>query len=126
MQTIANPETPHTDAASVFRLLADETRLRTLLLLERCGELCVCELTATLAVSQPKMSRHLAMLRDGGLVDTRRSGQWVHYRLSSALPAWSSATITHTAAGLITDTPFAQDIERVRRAIAKNRSGCES
>ncbi len=126
MQAVANPEIPAINAASVFRLLADETRLRTLLLLERCGELCVCELTATLAVSQPKMSRHLATLRDGGLVETRRSGQWVHYRLNPALPAWASATISHAAAGLITEAPFAQDIERVRRAIAKNRSGCES
>lgn len=126
MQTARQPQTVNLNAAAVFRLLADETRLRTVLLLDRCGELCVCELTETLAVSQPKMSRHLATLRDGGLVETRRSGQWVHYRLSTDLPRWAKDTLAHTAAGLNNEMPFHDDAQRVRRAIAKNRSECES
>ncbi|NMP32269.1 metalloregulator ArsR/SmtB family transcription factor [Thalassotalea sp. M1531] len=70
---------------SFIKLLADETRLSIVLLLERQPELCVCEFTQVLMVSQPKISRHLAMLREAGVLATRRSGKWIHYSLSSAL-----------------------------------------
>lgn len=73
----------------LFKLLSDPTRLRCALLLHAEGSLCVCELTEALALSQPKISRHLAMLREGGLVQDERRGQWVHYRLHPALPQWA-------------------------------------
>src|SRR2546429_9259347 len=63
----------------LFKTLADPTRLRLLNLLA-CGETCVCELTDTLRVVQPKISRHLRHLKRAGLVETRRNGKWVHYR----------------------------------------------
>ena len=63
----------------LFRTLSDPTRLRLLNLLA-CGETCVCELTDTLRVVQPKVSRHLAHLKRAGLVDARRDGMWLHYR----------------------------------------------
>jgi ArsR family transcriptional regulator, arsenate/arsenite/antimonite-responsive transcriptional repressor len=66
-------------AAFLFRTLADPTRLRLLNLLA-CGETCVCELTDTLRVVQPKVSRHLRHLRRAGLVEARRDGKWIHYR----------------------------------------------
>jgi ArsR family transcriptional regulator len=66
-------------AAFLFRTLADPTRLRLLNLLA-CGETCVCELTDTLRVVQPKVSRHLRHLERAGLVEARRNGKWVHYR----------------------------------------------
>lgn len=72
----------------VFKCLADETRARMTLLIAREGELCVCELTSALEQSQPKISRHLALLRSSGLLMDRRQGQWVYYRLNPALPAW--------------------------------------
>ncbi len=65
--------------ASLFKTLADPTRLRLLNLLA-CGETCVCDLTDTLRVVQPKVSRHLARLKRAGLVDARREGKWMHYR----------------------------------------------
>lgn len=65
--------------ALLFKTLADPTRLRLLNLLA-CGETCVCELTDTLRVVQPKVSRHLARLKRAGLVDVRRDGKWMHYR----------------------------------------------
>ncbi|MCE2572894.1 metalloregulator ArsR/SmtB family transcription factor [Motilimonas eburnea] len=71
-----------------FKLLADETRLCSLLLLAQYGPLCVCEFTHVLALSQPKISRHLALLRQTGVVTTERQGQWVYYQLSLALPGW--------------------------------------
>jgi ArsR family transcriptional regulator len=65
--------------AFLFKTLADPTRLRLLNLLA-CGETCVCELTDTLRVVQPKVSRHLAHLKRAGLVEARRNGKWIHYR----------------------------------------------
>jgi len=64
----------------VFRAFADPTRLRILnLLLER--EVCVCDLCGVLGVIQPKVSRHLAYLRQAGLVEVRQDGKWKHYRI---------------------------------------------
>ena len=65
----------------VYAALADQTRLRMLALL-RDGEICVCHIHASLEVPQPTASRHLAYLRKAGLVDARRDGTWMHYRLS--------------------------------------------
>jgi len=77
-----------------FKLLSDDTRLQALLLIATEGELCVCELMAATRLSQPKISRHLAMLRKAGVLLDRRQGQWVFYRLNPALPAFASATLT--------------------------------
>jgi len=65
----------------LFRALADSTRLRILGLL-LTGEVCVCHIHETLKIPQPKASRHLAYLRRAGLVETRRDGLWIHYRLA--------------------------------------------
>jgi ArsR family transcriptional regulator, arsenate/arsenite/antimonite-responsive transcriptional repressor len=67
----------------LFKALADETRLRILGLL-LAGEVCVCDIHESLKIPQPKASRHLAYLRRAGLVDTRRDGLWIHYRLANA------------------------------------------
>jgi ArsR family transcriptional regulator len=80
--------TPMPTPARFFRILADETRLSILLLLTRHDELCVCELVETLHLSQPKISRHLALLKSSGLVRDQRQGQWVYYRLSATMPQW--------------------------------------
>lgn len=73
----------------VFKCLSDATRLAILLTVLRHGELCVCELTHALDLSQPKVSRHLAQLRGCHLLSDRREGQWVYYRLSPSLPEWT-------------------------------------
>lgn len=83
----------------VFKCLADDTRLMLMLLIRQQGELCVCELTAALALSQPKVSRHLAQLRRCGLLGDRRAGQWVHYSLSDALPGWVLSMLAAAAEG---------------------------
>lgn len=64
-----------------FRALGDETRVRIVALLTH-GELCVCHLEAALGISQPTCSRHLAILKAAGIVDSRRDGTWVYYRIS--------------------------------------------
>jgi ArsR family transcriptional regulator, arsenate/arsenite/antimonite-responsive transcriptional repressor len=67
---------------TLFKALADETRLRILGLL-LTGEVCVCHIHQSLKIPQPKASRHLAYLRRSGLVETRRDGLWIHYRLAA-------------------------------------------
>src|SRR3990167_2592942 len=69
------------DSQKVFTALADGTRLRILNLLNE-GELCVCDLIRILKEPQSKVSRHLAYLRRAGLVEGRKDGLWMHYRLS--------------------------------------------
>lgn len=81
----------------LFKCLADDTRLMLVLLIHREGELCVCEMTHALALSQPKVSRHLAQLRHCGLLRDRREGQWVHYRLEECLPGWASTILSSAA-----------------------------
>ena len=81
----------------VFKCLADDTRARMTLLLARQGELCVCELTCALDLAQPKISRHLAQLREAGILADRRQGQWVYYRLHPQLPGWVSTLLNDVA-----------------------------
>jgi len=64
----------------IFKALSDETRLRIVKLLER-GELCVCDIVAALDIVQPKASFHLGVLKDAGLIQDRREGRWMHYRI---------------------------------------------
>ncbi len=63
-----------------FYALSDETRLRVVALLAG-GERCVCELQAAIGATQSRLSFHLKVLRDAGLVHDRRAGRWVHYSL---------------------------------------------
>ena len=79
-----------------FKALADETRLKCLLLIQREGELCVCELMAALSESQPKVSRHLAQLKKAGLLVDRRQGQWVFYRINAEIAPWCQQVLGQT------------------------------
>lgn len=83
-------------APELFKCLADATRVRLTLLILREGELCVCELIHALGDSQPKVSRHLAQLRSGGLLLDRRQGQWIYYRINPALPEWVTQVLDIT------------------------------
>jgi ArsR family transcriptional regulator, arsenate/arsenite/antimonite-responsive transcriptional repressor len=76
------------DVPSLFDILADKIRRDLLLLLLREGEQCVCNLYTELNMSQPKTSRHLAAMREAGLVTARRDGKWMHYRLNPEMPLW--------------------------------------
>lgn len=65
----------------VFRALGDETRVRIVAFLVH-GELCVCHLEAALGITQPNCSRQLGILKAAGIVDSRRDGSWVYYRIT--------------------------------------------
>lgn len=98
---------------AVFRALSDGTRLRCLALLLGEGELCVYELTHALGVPQPKVSRHLAHLRDSGLVNDKRRGQWVYYGISGTLPDWVRSVLSASLEAVAGDSPYAEDRKRL-------------
>ena len=92
-----------------FKMLADSTRLRCLLLMQADGELCVCELTHALNLSQPKISRHLAHLREAGVLVARRNGTWMNYRINPALQGWALGILQSTLDGVRETEPFVSD-----------------
>ncbi len=67
----------------IFKALSDETRLRILKLLEH-GELCVCDIVAALDMIQPKVSFHLSVLKEAGLIKDRKQGKWSYYRIDDS------------------------------------------
>lgn len=72
------------DLAPMFRALGDPVRLRLLSLIAAQDEVCVCDLTGAVEVSAPTVSHHLKVLREAGLVQSRRRGTWVYYRAVAA------------------------------------------
>ena len=80
-----------------YKCLADDTRLKSLLLISQTGEACVCDLKDALKLDQPKTSRHLAELRKCGILQDERRGKWVYYRIHEQLPEWAKEVIQHTA-----------------------------
>ena len=101
---------------AVFSTLAEPIRLRALALIAKHGELCVCELVAALDLPQPKVSRHLAVMRDAGLLRDRRDAQWVLYALSPDMPEWVSAVIKSAVSALDNETVHIKDAKRLARA----------
>ncbi len=94
----------------LFAALSHDTRLRCVLLLRTYEELCVCDLTHAIGAAQPHMSRHLAQLRQAGLVFDRKDGLWVHYRVNPELPAWVVALLDETAQGVAGLQPYESDL----------------
>ncbi len=82
---------------SFYKCLADDTRLKSLMLISQADEACVCDLMAALELDQPKISRHLAELRKCGIVQDERRGKWVYYKLHPNLPSWAKQVIIETA-----------------------------
>lgn len=97
-----------------FKLLADETRMRCLLLIAREQRLCVCELTHALDESQPKISRHLAQLRQSGVLIDERQGQWVYYKVSDQLPGWLNKIIDGLKHSNCLQQQYSVDTQRLR------------
>lgn len=104
------------------RLLADSTRLRLLLLLER-EELSVAELSAITQLAQPRVSTHLAKLKEAQLVVDRREGIYVYYRISSTILDPSLKALWDVLRNNTTDPLVQQDLVRVPRVITKRHGG---
>jgi ArsR family transcriptional regulator, arsenate/arsenite/antimonite-responsive transcriptional repressor len=80
-QTEPLTEPEREQVAACFRALADPTRVAIVNCLSAADEVCVCNLTETFDLSQPTISHHLKILREAGLVESRRRGTWAYYRL---------------------------------------------
>jgi ArsR family transcriptional regulator len=102
----------------LFKALADETRLRILGLL-LAGEVCVCDIHESLKIPQSKASRHLAYLRRSGLVETRRSGLWIHYRLGRPHDPVLAAIVDAVRHALTHTDAVQKDAQRLQK-----RTGC--
>jgi len=109
---------PVIEMETLFKALADETRLRILGLL-LTGEVCVCNIHESLRIPQSKASRHLAYLRRSGLVETRRDGLWIHYRLGRRADPVLGAIVDAVRHALSHLDVVRKDAERLQR-----RTGC--
>jgi len=89
------------------------------MLIQAESEVCVCELTFTLNESQPKISRHLALMREAGIVESRREGTWMHYLMNPQLPIWAKEIIRHNFDQLAGSRPYIDDKKKL--AQMKNR-----
>ena len=107
-----------------FQLLSDDTRLRSLSLMQHEGELCVCELMYALGVIQPKVSRHLAALRDAGIVVDRRQGQWIYYLINSDLPYCAHQIINTTVTEAAKQKPFIKDLALLAKMPNRPTAAC--
>ena len=103
---------------TLFKALGDATRLRILGLL-LTGEVCVCEIHESLKIPQSKASRHLAYLRRSRLVETRRDGLWIHYRLGTLADPVLAAIVDAVRHALTHVDTVRRDGDRLQK-----RTGC--
>jgi ArsR family transcriptional regulator len=100
------------DELLFFRALADYTRLRLLNLMGET-EICVCFFVAVLGINQPKISRHLAYLRRARVVEARREGKWMHYRIVEPPAPHAARIFREVRAWLKEDEDMQRDRERL-------------
>jgi len=100
------------DMELFFRALADRTRLRLINLMSG-GEVCVCFFVEILKTNQPKISRHLAYLRRAGIVDARREGQWMHYRIVEPTDPDAARVLQEVMSWLSKDQEMQRDRQRL-------------
>ncbi len=100
--------------AELFKALGDDRRLRIVALLSH-GELCVCHLQEALRLSQPTASRHMAVLRSAGVVEARRKGSWVYYRLARQEDDARKRQLRAVVREFARRKTLRQDVERLLR-----------
>lgn len=103
------------DMVQLFAALADPTRLRLLNLMNG-REVCVCYFVEILEQSQPKISRHLAYLRRAGIVEARREGKWMHYRIEWPKDAAAGSVLDSALRSLHKDARMRADVTRLTKA----------
>jgi len=103
------------DLVPLFAALADPTRLKLLNLMDG-REVCVCYFVEILNQSQPKISRHLAYLRNAGIVNARREGKWMHYSIERPEDAGAASILDATLMSLKAERTMQADLARLGRA----------
>jgi ArsR family transcriptional regulator len=111
--------------AQIFKALSDETRLRIMALLMNAEELCVCDIMAALDLPQSTVSRHLACLRNSGLVDDRRQGLWMYYKVNRERIVHAAPLFDLLATMLSGQDQTARDQHMLHEYLAtKDKAGC--
>ena len=110
------------DIILLGRVLSDVTRVRILAAL-RGGELCVCELVDALEISQSTLSSHLQVIRQAGLVITRKQGRWIYYTLEPAKAALLETVFEHHAKTLAADKLVLGDARRLKNRLCFREQG---
>ena len=109
-------------ASQHFKLLSDSTRLRLLMLVDR-EELSVAELAAITQLAQPRVSTHLAKLKEAGLVNDRRQGVFVYYRMAGNIKDNSLAALWELLRTNTSDPLIKQDVERIEQVLHERSGG---
>jgi ArsR family transcriptional regulator len=109
------------DIVQLFAALADPTRLRLLNLING-REVCVCYFVEILKQGQPKISRHLAYLRRAGIVEARREGKWMHYRIERPVDVRAASILDATLKSFETDRNMQADLTRLGKACCEPQS----
>lgn len=101
------------DVTAITKALADETRVRVLMTLTR-GELCVCQIVELIGLATSTMSKHMSILRQAGLVESRKEGRWIYYRLADdEAPSAVQGALAWLAETLSRDPQVGRDRQRV-------------
>jgi ArsR family transcriptional regulator len=103
------------DLVRLFAALADPTRLRLLNLMDG-REVCVCYFVEILKQAQPKISRHLAYLRNAGIVSARRDGKWMHYSMERPSDPHARAVLDATLTSFKANREMQSDLARLGKA----------
>lgn len=106
----------------LFAVLSDETRLRCLHLLHKEREMCVCEFSQVLDSIQPKISRHLSVLRKAGIIIDERRGQWVYYRLNDHSEIWIKNLLSTILKNMSAHEPYLSDLKKL--TVARKKKSC--
>ena len=105
------------DLMAVLKALADENRVRALMAL-RPGELCVCQIIELLGLAPSTVSKHMAILKQARLVDSRKQGRWMFYRLANREAPVEARKIAALLSQLLADNPLTRgDAERLERIL---------
>ncbi|ATB46262.1 MULTISPECIES: ArsR/SmtB family transcription factor [Myxococcaceae] len=106
-------------ASRLFKALGDETRLRIVALLSH-GELCVCHFESALGLTQSNTSRQLGVLKNAGVVEARRDGSWVYYRLAPQMEEVCKAQLEALVAAFAKRDALGEDVERLLKSLGPN------
>ncbi len=104
-----------------FASLSHPLRLRIVMLLCQVDELCVCELTQTLNISQPVLSKQLAQLKHAGILTSRRQGVWMYYQINKEMPAWGVSVLKETCNGIHLSSLYRDDYQNFQ---SLNQQSC--
>jgi ArsR family transcriptional regulator len=111
------------ETVNMLKALGDETRLRIYMLLSEKGELCVCDITSIIEITQTHASRSLGVLKNAGLVKDRRDGLWMHYSIIKE--GISEAVMSFVGEISRGNETLKNDIKKSKIVLKKNAGCCK-